>query len=128
MLLLRLWKVKQGRLPFSIKDLSSRPLPCNKEDKDMREGDKVPLSFDEEFQNPTLVEEKNKEFEMEELSKHLEEVVKVVPGWIVPPIEFVVWDIKEDCPLPIIDLSSLQAMYFLILKERSYICILTKSK
>ena len=42
------------------------------------------------------------EFEMEEeLSKNIE-VVNVVPGTIVPLIEFVVWDSKEDRPLPII--------------------------
>ena len=41
----------------------------------------MPLSFEEEFQNSTLVEEKKNEFEMEEeLSKHPKKVVKVVPG------------------------------------------------
>ena len=46
----------------------------------------MPLSFEEGFQNPTLVEKNKNEFEMvENLTKHLEEVVKVVPGRIVPP-------------------------------------------
>ena len=33
---------------------------------------------------------------------HQKEVAKIVPRRITPPIEFVVWDIKEDQPLPII--------------------------
>ena len=49
-----------------------------------------------------LVDGDKNEFEMEEeLSKNLEEVVNAVLRRI-PPIEFVVWDIKEDRPLPII--------------------------
>ena len=60
--------------------------PSDNEDKEIWECDKVPLSFEEGFQNSTLVEKNKNEFEMEEkLTKHLEEVVKVVLGRIVPP-------------------------------------------
>ena len=73
-----------GLLALAIKDQSLRPLSSDNEDKDISEWDKVPLSFEEEFQNLTLVEENKNEFEIEEeLSKHQEEVAKVVSERIV---------------------------------------------
>ena len=50
-----------------------------------------------------LVDGGKNELEREgELSMHQKEVAKIVLGRIAPLIEFVVWDVKEDRPLPII--------------------------
>ena len=47
-----------GQLAHALEEQYSRPLPSDIKDEDKRECDFVPLSFKEEIQEPTLVEEK----------------------------------------------------------------------
>ena len=55
-----------GQQAYALEEQYSRPLPSDIKDKDKRECNFVPLSFKEEIQKPTLVEEKNNELANEE--------------------------------------------------------------
>ena len=55
-----------GRQAHASKEQYSRPLPSDIKDEDKRECDFEPLSFKEEIQEPTLVEEKKNELDNEE--------------------------------------------------------------
>ena len=55
-----------GQLAHALKEQYSRPLPIDIKDEDIRECNFVPLSFKEEIQDPTLVEEKKNELVNEE--------------------------------------------------------------
>ena len=57
-----------GQLALAIKQKSSMPFPSDIEDDDIWECDIVPLSFEEELLDPTLVEEKKNELAIEEES------------------------------------------------------------
>ena len=50
----------------ALEEQYSRPLPSDIKDEDKREYNFVPLSFEEEIQEPTLVEEKKNELANEE--------------------------------------------------------------
>ena len=55
-----------GQLAHALEEQYSRPLPSDMKYEDKRECNFVPLSFKEEIEDPTLVEEKKNEFANEE--------------------------------------------------------------
>ena len=55
-----------GQLTHALEGQYSRPLLNDIKDEDIRECNFVPLSFEKEIQDPTLVEEKNNELANEE--------------------------------------------------------------
>ena len=55
-----------GQLAHALEEQYSRTHPSYIKDKDKRECNFVPMSFKEEIQEPTLVEEKNNELANEE--------------------------------------------------------------
>ena len=55
-----------GQLAHALEEQYSRPLPSDMKDEDKRECNFVPLSFKEEIQESTLVEEKKNELANEE--------------------------------------------------------------
>ena len=54
------------QLAHALEEQYSRPLLSHIKDEDIRECNFVPLSFEEEIQDPTLVEEKNNDLANEE--------------------------------------------------------------
>ena len=55
-----------GQLAYTLEEQHFRTLPSDVKDEDIRECNFVPLSFKEEIQEPTLVEEKKNELANEE--------------------------------------------------------------
>ena len=55
-----------GKLAHALEEKYSRTLPSDIKDEDKRESNFVPMSFKEEIQEPTLVEEKKNELANEE--------------------------------------------------------------
>ena len=55
-----------GQLAYALEEQHFKTLPSDIKDEDIRECNFVPLSFKEEIQEPTLVEEKKNELANEE--------------------------------------------------------------
>ena len=55
-----------GQLAYTLEEQHFRTLPSDVKDEDIRECNFVPLSFKEEIQEPTLIEEKKNELANEE--------------------------------------------------------------
>ena len=97
-----------GQLVHALEEQYSRTLPNNIKDEDIRECNFVPLSFEEEIQDPTLVEEKKNEHAnegellVEERQVEEQHPWKTIENVLVGidkfnfPIDFVTLGIEED--------------------------------